>query len=59
MPNKRASNKQQFGITFTKEEVAKIDSAAPADGITRTEFIRRTVNEWMVNQSKGEHKKNK
>lgn len=43
MPNQRAANKKQFGVTLTKEEVARIDAAAAALGITRTEFIRQSA----------------
>lgn len=43
MPNQRAANKKQFGVTLTKEEVARIDAAAAALGMTRTEFIRQSA----------------
>ncbi len=43
MPNQRAVNKKQFGITLTKEEVARIDAAAQAAGMTRTEFMRQAA----------------
>lgn len=43
MPNQRAANKKQFGITFTKEDLAIVDAAAKAAGLTRTEYIVRTV----------------
>lgn len=36
-------NKKQFGITLTKEEVARIDAAAQAAGMTRTEFMRQAA----------------
>ena len=51
MPNQRAANKRQFGITLTKEEVAKIDAAAKKAGVTRTEFIRRSVGKALKEQS--------
>ena len=40
MPNSRASNKQQFGLTFKKSEVAAIDKRCEELGITRTDFFR-------------------
>lgn len=43
MPNQRAVNKKQFGITLTKEEVARIDAAAQSAGMTRTEFMRKAA----------------
>ena len=43
MPNQRAANKKQFGITLTKEEIDRIDAAAAAAGMTRTEFMRRAA----------------
>lgn len=43
MPNQRASNKKQFGVTLTKAEVAAIDAAAAKLGITRTDYIREAV----------------
>ena len=43
MPNQRAVNKKQFGITLTKEEVARIDAAAKEAGLTRTEFMRQAA----------------
>lgn len=43
MPNQRAVNKKQFGITLTKEEVARIDAAAKEAGMTRTEFMRQAA----------------
>ena len=43
MPNQRAANKKQFGITLTKEEIDRIDEAAKAAGLTRTEFMRRAA----------------
>ena len=47
MPNQRAANKQQFGITFNKEDLAAIDAAAKAEGITRTEFILRAAKKYL------------
>lgn len=58
MPNQRAANKKQFGVTLTKEEVARIDAAAAALGITRTEFIRQSALAALAKakeQSKKEH----
>lgn len=43
MPNHRAANKKQFGITLKKDEVDRIDAAARAAGLTRTEFMRRAA----------------
>ena len=40
-PNQRATDKQQFGITLKKDELAKIDKSAKRLGLTRTEFMRR------------------
>ncbi len=40
MPNQRASNKRQFGVTLTVEELKAIDEAAKKMQVTRTEFIR-------------------
>ncbi len=43
MPNQRATNKKQFGVTLTKEVVAAIDADAAKLGITRTDYIREAV----------------
>lgn len=43
MPNQRATNKKQFGLTLTKEVVAAIDADAAKLGITRTDYIREAV----------------
>jgi uncharacterized protein (DUF1778 family) len=43
MPNQRAVNKKQFGITLTKEEISRIDAAAREAGMTRTEFMRQAA----------------
>lgn len=55
MPNQRAANKQQFGLTLKKDELAKIDAAAAALGLTRTEFIRRSALAAIEQQNK-QHK---
>lgn len=51
MPNQRASNKKQFGVTLSKDELSKIDEVAKKMGITRTEFIRRATLAF-INQEK-------
>lgn len=58
MPNQRAANKKQFGITLTKEEIAKIDAAAKAAGLTRTEFMRRAALAMVVKGNKETTKEN-
>lgn len=55
MPNQRAANKQQFGLTLKKDELAKIDAAAAALGLTRTEFIRRSALA-AIEQQNQQHK---
>lgn len=52
MPNQRAANKKQFGITLTKEEIDRIDEAARAAGLTRTEFMRRAALAALAAEAK-------
>ena len=52
MPNQRAANKKQFGITLTKEEIDRIDEAAKAAGLTRTEFMRRAALAALAAEAK-------
>ena len=47
MPNQRAADKRQFGVTLKKDEVAAIDAAAARLGMTRTEFIRMATLEQL------------
>ncbi|MGN0828184.1 MAG: ribbon-helix-helix protein, CopG family [Akkermansia sp.] len=58
MPNQRAADKRQFGVTLKKDEVAAIDAAAARLGITRTEFIRIATLEQIKRDAEVEQDKN-
>lgn len=40
MPNKRAANMRNVTTTFDKDDLAKVDAAARAAGMTRSEYMR-------------------
>lgn len=56
MPNQRAADKRQFGVTLKKEEIALIDAAAARLGITRTEFIRLATMEQVKKEMEPQKK---
>lgn len=43
MPNKRATNQRLVSVWLNEQQLAELDAAAAAAGLTRSQYVRRAL----------------